>query len=168
MAVTRAQAAVQADMTRIMNGTAPAELRSKGLLFRSLLTQLVLRSMTVGKRRDDASVSQFIRGFAGLYMEQLEAERQRAAEEAKEVQFRTRRVDIENISSAEAEMEAAYREPVPRLPAAVRRGGAGEGGDAGRVGARGGGGDGESVYGLAGARCGRGTSARRTWSTCTR
>ena len=45
--------------------------------------------------------------------QKLEAERQRAAEEAKEVQFRTRRVDIENISSAEAEMEAAYREQFP-------------------------------------------------------
>ena len=58
-------------------------------------------------------MSSFIRGFTSLFMEQLEEERQRLAEEAKAVEYRTRHVDIENISSSEDAIEAAYKAQFP-------------------------------------------------------
>ena len=112
--VTEEETTIHETMTRVMNGTLEEETKHKGLLFKSLLLQLLLRSLTVLKgRKQDNSVSSFIRGFASLFMEQLEEERQRLAEEAKAVEYRTRHVDIENISSSEDAIEAAYKAQFP-------------------------------------------------------
>ena len=112
--VTEEETTIHETMTRVMNGTLEEETKHKGLLFKSLLLQLLLRSLTVLKgRKQDNSVSSFIRGFTSLFMEQLEEERQRLAEEAKAVEYRTRHVDIENISSSEDAIEAAYKAQFP-------------------------------------------------------
>ena len=105
---------VGAEMTALMNMEPLRTARVKSLVFRSLLTQLLLFNLTVLHRTTaDSAISDFISSFTDLFNAQKEEEAKRRAEEEKAVEFRTRTIDIENISSNEEAMEAAFKEQFP-------------------------------------------------------
>lgn len=105
---------VGAEMTALMNMEPLRTARVKSLVFRSLLTQLLLFNLTVLRRTTaDSAISDFISSFTDLFNAQKEEEAKRKAEEEKAVEFRTRTIDIENISSNEEAMEAAFKEQFP-------------------------------------------------------
>lgn len=101
-------------MIDLMNHSMVANSVSKSAIFQSLLTQLLLYNVTVLKRNPtDSSIPQFINNFTDMFNQQREEEAARRAEEEKTMEFRTRKVDIDNISSNEEAIEAAYKQQFP-------------------------------------------------------
>ena len=105
---------LDSELSTVMNNDLLRNSKHKGLIFRSLLTQLLLYNMTVLKRTTaDSAIVHFISHFTDLFNEQREKEAQEKADAEKAIEFRVRNLNIENIKGNEEIMEAAFRQQFP-------------------------------------------------------
>ena len=102
------------ELVSVMNNNLLHEAKNKSVIFRSLLTQLLLYNMTVLKRTTtDSAIVEFISHFTDLYNEQKEKEAEERANAEKAVEFRVRNLNIENVKGNEEIVEAAFRQQFP-------------------------------------------------------
>ena len=102
------------ELVSVMNNNLLHESKNQSVIFRSLLTQLLLYNMTVLKRTTtDSAIVEFISHFTDLYNEQKEKEAEARAQAEKAVEFRVRNLNIENIKGNEEIVEAAFRQQFP-------------------------------------------------------